>query len=148
MAQREQAKIAEARDTPSVQVLDRAVVPDRKARPKVLLNVAIAGAASLLLGVIGALFLENLEGARRRRARRALPGAAWPGLPPDRAEKLSRGDRRPLTAPTPDAAPEEEDDAVDKEQLRLSWPVPDQEAAEGPRGTEGGQSDTPPRGTR
>ncbi|MET0514222.1 MAG: Wzz/FepE/Etk N-terminal domain-containing protein, partial [Nitrospiraceae bacterium] len=42
-SQHEQAKIAEARDTPTVQVLDQAVPADKRIRPRLLLNVAVAG---------------------------------------------------------------------------------------------------------
>lgn len=63
-AQYEQAKIAEARDTPTVQFLDRAVPADRKSKPIVRLNMAIAGVLSLLLGIFLAFFLEYLERVR------------------------------------------------------------------------------------
>ena len=42
-SQHEQAKIARARDTPTVQVLDQAVPADKRIRPRLLLNVAVAG---------------------------------------------------------------------------------------------------------
>lgn len=63
--QLEQVKIAEAKDTPMVQVLDRAVPADRASRPKLRLNLAIAGAASLLLAVVSVL---AIDGRRLRRA--------------------------------------------------------------------------------
>lgn len=53
MAQYEQAKLQEARDTPTVQVLDPAVPADRKSRPSIMLNVLVAG----LMSLVGALFL-------------------------------------------------------------------------------------------
>jgi len=56
--QLEQTKIVEAKDTPVVQVLDRAVPAIRHSRPKVKLNVAIAGVASLFLGIFIAFLLE------------------------------------------------------------------------------------------
>lgn len=63
--QYEMARIQEAKDTPTVQVLDVAVPPDRRSRPKrtmiVLLSTFSAGFFSLFL----ALFLESLEKARR-----------------------------------------------------------------------------------
>lgn len=62
----EQAKIAEARDFPTVQVLDRAVPAERPSKPKIKLNMAVAGATSLLLGVLLAFFLESLEGLEKR----------------------------------------------------------------------------------
>lgn len=64
-AQFEQAKIAEARDTPTVQVLDRAKPSERKSRPITTLNMAIAGALSLFIGIFLAFFLEYLERTRR-----------------------------------------------------------------------------------
>jgi len=64
----EQAKIAEARDTPIVQVLDKAVPAERKSKPKTTLNMAIAGALSLFVGVFLAFFLEYVERVRKREA--------------------------------------------------------------------------------
>jgi len=63
--QLEQAKIAEARDTPTVQTLDKAVPADRKSKPKIRLNLAIAGITSLLTGVLLAFFLEYLAGVKQ-----------------------------------------------------------------------------------
>jgi tyrosine-protein kinase Etk/Wzc len=64
--QLEQTKIAEAKDIPTVKILDRAVVPEWKSRPKVLLNTAVAALGSIFVGVFLAFFLEYLKGARRR----------------------------------------------------------------------------------
>lgn len=50
--QLEQAKIAEAKDTPTVQVLDPAIVPERVYRPDVKLNFGIAGIVVLSAAVI------------------------------------------------------------------------------------------------
>jgi tyrosine-protein kinase Etk/Wzc len=63
--QLEQAKIAEARDTPTVQTLDQAVPADRKSKPKIKLNIAIAGITSLLVGLLLAFFLEYLAGVKQ-----------------------------------------------------------------------------------
>ena len=57
-SQHEQAKIAEARDTPTVQILDTAVPADKRNRPRILLNVAVAGVLSLIMGVLAAFFLD------------------------------------------------------------------------------------------
>ena len=57
-SQHEQAKIAEARDTPTVQVLDPAVPADKRTRPRVLLNVAVAGVLALVIGVFVAFSLD------------------------------------------------------------------------------------------
>ncbi len=57
-SQHEQAKIAEARDTPTVQVLDPAVPADKRTRPRLLLNVAVAGVLALVIGVFAAFSLD------------------------------------------------------------------------------------------
>jgi uncharacterized protein involved in exopolysaccharide biosynthesis len=50
MAQLEEAKIEEAKDVPTVEVLDQAVPPERKSRPKRIVIVGLAFAASIVLG--------------------------------------------------------------------------------------------------
>ena len=60
-SQYEQAKLAEAHDTPTVQVLDPAVPDYEKSRPSIRLNVTIAGVLSLFVGIFPAFFLEYLE---------------------------------------------------------------------------------------
>ncbi|WHZ23091.1 MAG: Lipopolysaccharide biosynthesis [Nitrospira sp.] len=67
-SQHEQAKIAEARDTPTVQVLDQGVPADKRTRPRLLLNTAVAGVLALVIGVFLAFFLDY-----RARVRPALP---------------------------------------------------------------------------
>ena len=62
--QLEQAKFSEAQDTPIVQVLDRAVPAIYKSKPKIRLNMAIAGAVSLFFGIFLAFLLEYLERQR------------------------------------------------------------------------------------
>jgi uncharacterized protein involved in exopolysaccharide biosynthesis len=62
--QLEQAKIAESQDTPVVQVLDRAVPAIYKSKPKIRLNMALAGAVSLFLGIFLAFFLEYIQRQR------------------------------------------------------------------------------------
>ena len=66
--QLEQAAIAEAKDTPVVQVLDRAVPALRKSKPKIKLSMAIWGALSLFLGIFLAFFLEYIQRQRRQVA--------------------------------------------------------------------------------
>jgi uncharacterized protein involved in exopolysaccharide biosynthesis len=61
----EQAKIAEARDMPVVRPLDTAVPADRKSKPKIKLNMAIAGIMSLFLGTFLVFFLEYLAGLKQ-----------------------------------------------------------------------------------
>ena len=63
ISQYEQAKLTEARDTPTVQVLDPAIPAERKSRPKILLNVLIAGILSLFVGI----FWAFVRGAIDRR---------------------------------------------------------------------------------
>ena len=65
-AQFEQAKVNEARDMPTVQLLDKAVPAERKSRPKTVLNMAIAGALSLFVGIFLGFFLEYLERIRKQ----------------------------------------------------------------------------------
>jgi len=63
--QLEQAKIAEARDMPTVQALDKAVPADRKSKPKLSFNMAVAGITSLFVGILLAFFLEYLAGVKQ-----------------------------------------------------------------------------------
>ena len=64
--QLEQAKIAEARDTPVVQVLDQAVPALRKSKPKIRLNMALAGVISLFIGIFLTFFLEYVQSQRSK----------------------------------------------------------------------------------
>lgn len=64
-SQFEQAKIAEARDTPTVQVLDQGVPADKKSRPRILLNTAVAAVFALMVGVFVAMVQESRARARR-----------------------------------------------------------------------------------
>ena len=74
-SQYEQAKIAEARDTPSVQVLDQGVPAEKKSRPRIGLNMVIAGVLALFLGIFLAFFLEYLERVKRVSAARETSAA-------------------------------------------------------------------------
>ncbi len=74
-AQFEQAKINEARDTPTVQFLDRAVPAERKSKPKTVLNMAIAGVLSLFLGIFLAFFLEYVERIRKQETGKVAVGS-------------------------------------------------------------------------
>jgi len=62
----EQSRLAEARDAPTVQTLDRAVPPVRYSKPSTVLNTAIAGATSLFGGVFLAFLLEYVKRLPRR----------------------------------------------------------------------------------
>ncbi len=66
-SQLEQAKLAEARDTPTVQVLDPAVPAEKKSRPSITLNMIVGGLVALFVGIFLAFFLEYLERVRLRR---------------------------------------------------------------------------------
>jgi len=68
----EQAKIAEAQDSPVVQVLDRAVPAIYKSKPKIKLNMALAGAVSLFVGIVLTFFLEYMQ---RQRSLAGKPGS-------------------------------------------------------------------------
>jgi len=74
-AQYEQAKINEARDMPTVQLLDKAVPAERKSRPKTVLNMAIAGALSLFVGIFLAFCLEYVERIRKQEAGKVAVGS-------------------------------------------------------------------------
>ena len=67
----EQARIAEAKDMPIVQRLDRAVPAERHSRPHLGVNLSLAAVVSLVLGVFGAFGREYARrvAARRRPAR-------------------------------------------------------------------------------
>ena len=60
-SQLEQVKLAEARNTPTVQVLDPAVPAEKKSKPRILLNMVLAGVLSLFLSIFLSFFLEYLE---------------------------------------------------------------------------------------
>ena len=60
------ARINEARDLPTVQVLDRAVPAVRHSRPRFGLNLAFAGMTSLVAGVFLAFLLEYVRTLPRR----------------------------------------------------------------------------------
>lgn len=59
--QYEQAKIMELKDTPTVQVLDKASPPEKKSAPKRSRIVLVTGVFCLLLAVAGAFVLESIE---------------------------------------------------------------------------------------
>ncbi len=67
----EQTKIREARDLQAFLVLDKAVPAERKSKPKTTLNMAIAGALSLFVGIFLAFLLEYLKRVHRQEAARA-----------------------------------------------------------------------------
>ncbi len=66
--QLEQVKIAEAKDNPVVQVLDRAVPALQKSKPKIKRSMALAGAVSLFFGIFLAFFLEYIQRQKQQIA--------------------------------------------------------------------------------
>jgi uncharacterized protein involved in exopolysaccharide biosynthesis len=64
----EQARLNEARDLPVVQVLDQAVPAERPSKPRLRLNVAIAGLSSFFGSVVLAFIIEYAKNRRRSRA--------------------------------------------------------------------------------
>ena len=65
--QYEQYKIEETKDTPTVQVLDKASPPETKYKPKRAVMVLIAGIVSLFLSVIFSFSLEYIERTKRKQ---------------------------------------------------------------------------------
>lgn len=63
--QYEMARIQEAKDTPTVQVLDDAKVPERKAKPNKRQIVMLATIAAAFFGVFVAFFMEYIERVKR-----------------------------------------------------------------------------------
>lgn len=59
--QYEQAKIMEIKDTPTVQVLDRASPPEKKSAPKRSRIVILTSVLCLIFGIVGAFVLESFE---------------------------------------------------------------------------------------
>jgi len=62
--QYEQAKIQEARDTPMVQVLDTAIPPNKRTKPKRSLLVLLAGMVSIIFSALYILSIEYLDRLR------------------------------------------------------------------------------------
>lgn len=61
LPQYEQAKIQEAKDTPTVQVLDKAVTPVKRKKPKRTIMVLLAGLLSMVFSVTGVFFVEYIR---------------------------------------------------------------------------------------
>jgi uncharacterized protein involved in exopolysaccharide biosynthesis len=59
--QYEQARITELRDTPTIQVLDKAEVPTKKSRPKRVALSMMGGVMSFALTLMFVLFLEFVQ---------------------------------------------------------------------------------------
>lgn len=65
-SQYEQAKITEARDTPTVQVLDSPVPADKNIKPRIFFNALAAGLVGLCASIVVAYWLEVRAGRRGR----------------------------------------------------------------------------------
>ncbi|GAI07982.1 unnamed protein product, partial [marine sediment metagenome] len=70
--QYEQAKIMEAKDTPTVQFLDRAGIPEKKTFPKRTLIVAFAFLLSLFVNIPLVFFLEYLADVKSNPEKHAF----------------------------------------------------------------------------
>jgi uncharacterized protein involved in exopolysaccharide biosynthesis len=75
LQQLEQARLAEARDVPLVQVLDQPIPAERHSRPRLLLYTAIATAAGLLAAVLVAFCVEHVSTRAAVLAGRGESGA-------------------------------------------------------------------------
>ncbi len=64
----EQSKILEVRDLPTIQVLDVAILPTYPSQPRPLRNALVAGALSLVFGILFAVFLDYLERLKTQKA--------------------------------------------------------------------------------
>ena len=61
MKRNEETRIAEAMQTADVQVIDRAVLPERPVKPRIKLNIAIACVLGLFIGVGAAFLLDFMD---------------------------------------------------------------------------------------
>jgi tyrosine-protein kinase Etk/Wzc len=68
--QYEQQKIEESKDTPTIQVLDKAVPPERKIKPKRAILVGVSGMVSLLASTIFVFGLEYFQRSKKRNPER------------------------------------------------------------------------------
>jgi uncharacterized protein involved in exopolysaccharide biosynthesis len=63
--QYEHAKIMEAKDTPTVQLLDRASPPEKKSTPKRTRIVVLVSTLCLILGIVAVFVLESFENTKK-----------------------------------------------------------------------------------
>ncbi len=66
--QYEQYKIQETKDTPTIQVLDRAIPPERRVKPKRALLVLLSGMLSLFASTVFIFGLEYFKRSKQRNA--------------------------------------------------------------------------------
>jgi tyrosine-protein kinase Etk/Wzc len=71
--QLEMAKIEEAKEDIAFQVIDKAIPPEKRIKPKRKLNVMLAGVVSLFAGIFLVFFLEYLENMKKREQEVAAP---------------------------------------------------------------------------
>ena len=57
----EQAKLHEAKDTPNIQVLDKAIPPEKKASPKRVIIVVVTFLISILFGLVFVTLLDRFK---------------------------------------------------------------------------------------
>jgi tyrosine-protein kinase Etk/Wzc len=93
--QYEQYKIQETRDTPTIQVLDKAIPPERRSKPKRTFLVGLAGVLSLVTSVVFVFGLEYFKKSKERNPEeferiQALLGA-WRKDVEDLKKKISFG---------------------------------------------------------
>ena len=72
LPQYEQAKIQEAKNTPTVQILDKAVTPIHRTRPKRMMIILVAGFSCLLLSAIFVFGLEHFRELERMDDERSV----------------------------------------------------------------------------
>jgi uncharacterized protein involved in exopolysaccharide biosynthesis len=80
--QYEEAKMAEARDMPTVQVLDAAIPAERKTGPSTVLNLVLSGFASLFFSVLLVFFLEHVDRLKKEAALRTAKSLRESSTPP------------------------------------------------------------------
>lgn len=71
--QLEVAKIDETKEDITFQVIDKAIPPERRIKPKRRLNVMLAGVVSLFAGIFLVFFLEYLENLKKREEEDKAP---------------------------------------------------------------------------
>jgi tyrosine-protein kinase Etk/Wzc len=71
--QLEIAKIEEAKEDIAFQVIDTAIPPEKRIKPKRKLNVMLAGVVSLFAGIFLVFFLEYLENMKKREEEEKAP---------------------------------------------------------------------------
>jgi tyrosine-protein kinase Etk/Wzc len=61
ISQLEQAKLDEAKDIPTINILERSYPPERSIKPKIALNVVLSLVVSLFLGIFIIFFMEFIQ---------------------------------------------------------------------------------------